>query len=141
MKNKRQVNLLNQFKAIWHIWLNQNIKLFACVVMLSAALFHLNQNEAQGGDFHLIMFTSEDCPACQAWEREIGSVYKKSDYQVDFPLTRVNFSAGAPRWLVINEPLRGTPTFVIIENGQEIGRIKGFTDPEMFWWQLSSFKE
>ena len=141
MKNKRQVNLLNHIKAVWNIWLYQNIRLFACVVLLSAALFHLNQNEAQGGDFRLIMFTSEDCPACQAWEREIGSVYKKSEYQVEFPITRVDFSAGAPSWLVINESLRGTPTFVIMKNGQEIGRITGFTDPEMFWWQLSSFKE
>ena len=135
------MNLLNHIKAVWNIWLYQNIRLFACVVLLSAALFHLNQNEAQGGDFRLIMFTSEDCPACQAWEREIGSVYKKSEYQVEFPITRVDFSAGAPSWLVINESLRGTPTFVIMKNGQEIGRITGFTGPEMFWWQLSSFKE
>ena len=29
-----------------------------------------------------------------------------------------------------------TPTFIFIENNKEKGRIIGYTNPEMFWWQV-----
>ena len=116
-------------------------KCFAIIILLALGLSCYGQQEALASNLRLVMFTSKDCPVCQAWEREIGSIYKKSQYQVTLPLTRLNFSTPRPDWLSIKEPISGTPTFVIIENGYEVGRILGFTDPEMFWWQLSSFTE
>ena len=29
-----------------------------------------------------------------------------------------------------------TPTFIFIKNDNEAGRIEGYTNPEMFWWQV-----
>ena len=29
-----------------------------------------------------------------------------------------------------------TPTFIFIKNDNEVGRIEGYTNPEMFWWQV-----
>ena len=116
-------------------------KCFAIIILLAVGLSCYGQNEALASNLRLVMFTSKDCPVCQARERKIGSIYKKSHYQVTLPLTRLNFSTPRPDWLSIQKPISGTPTFVIIKNGHEIGRILGFTDPEMFWWQLSSFTE
>lgn len=119
----------------------QKLKYFVFIIMLSAVLSNFNQTESVASDLRLVMFTSKDCPVCQAWEREIGSVYQKSNYQVALPLTRVNFSAGTSDRMSLQEPISGTPTFIILENGEEVGRILGFTDKEMFWWELSSFLE
>ena len=33
----------------------------------------------------------------------------------------------------------GTPTFIVRESGKEIGRIRGYTDADMFYWQLSAY--
>ena len=29
-----------------------------------------------------------------------------------------------------------TPTFIFIKDDNEKGRIEGYTNPEMFWWQV-----
>ena len=33
----------------------------------------------------------------------------------------------------------GTPTFLIVENNTEIGRIEGYQSKEMFFWALSEY--
>ena len=38
----------------------------------------------------LVMVTSDHCPFCQAWERDIGVLYEKSPYAPSLPLTRVD---------------------------------------------------
>ena len=119
----------------------QKLKYFAFIILLSVGLSNFKQNGSVASDLRLVMFTSKDCPVCQAWEREIGSIYKKSHYQVALPLTRVNFSTGKSDRMSLQEPISGTPTFVILENWEEVGRILGFNGREIFWWNLSSFLE
>ena len=34
-----------------------------------------------------------------------------------------------------------TPTFVFYKNNIEIGRISGYSNPEMFWWQIDEIIE
>ena len=34
-----------------------------------------------------------------------------------------------------------TPTFVMYKNNVEIGRISGYSNPEMFWWQVDEIIE
>ena len=131
--------MLKQVEARMNSYFFQKSKYFAFIILLSAGLSNFKQTGSIASDLRLVMFTSKDCPVCQAWEREVGSVYKKSHYQVALPLTRVNFSAGISDLMSLQEPIIGTPTFVILRNGEEEGRILGFNDTEIFWWELSSF--
>jgi len=85
----------------------------------------------------LIMVTSDHCPFCQAWERDVGVVYAKSPYAPDLPLTRVEIGAPMPSDIVINAPVLGTPTFIVLQDGREIDRQRGYDGAEMFWWWLS----
>ena len=85
----------------------------------------------------LVMVTSDHCPFCQAWERDIGVVYEKSPYMPSLPLTRVDIGSAMPEGVTLQSPVRGTPTFLIIHNGQEIDRQSGYDNAEMFWWWLS----
>ena len=87
----------------------------------------------------LVMVTSDYCPFCQAWERDVGAVYDKSPYAPSLPLTRVEMGASMPAGVVLAAPVRGTPTFLIIRDGQEIDRQRGYDDAEMFWWWLSEY--
>ena len=36
---------------------------------------------------------------------------------------------------------KATPTFVFYKNNVEIGRISGYSNPEMFWWQIDEIIE
>ena len=88
-------------------------------------------------DSRLIMVTSDYCPYCQAWERDIGVIYGKSPYAPRLPLTRVDIGSKMPEDVTFRRPVVGTPTFLIILNGQEIDRQRGYIGAEMFWWWLS----
>ena len=87
----------------------------------------------------LVMVTSDYCPFCQAWERDIGVLYEKSPYAPSLPLTRVDIGSAMPEGVTLQSPVLGTPTFLIIQNGQEIDRQRGYDNAEMFWWWLSDY--
>lgn len=83
------------------------------------------------------MVTSDYCPFCKAWENDVGTVYDKSPYAQTLPLTRINIGKPIPEGVVLQEPVVGTPTFLIIHDSREIDRQHGYDDEEMFWWWLS----
>ena len=90
-------------------------------------------------DSRLIMVTSDNCPYCYAWELDVGEVYDKSPYAPSLPLTRIDIGSKMPKDVTFQKPVVGTPTFLVIHNGQEIGRQSGYIDAEMFWWWLSEY--
>ena len=102
-----------------------------------AALFFIVITHNAAAAARLIMVTSEHCPYCQAWERDVGVVYDKSPYAAKLPLSRVGIGSEMPENVAIKKPIVGTPTFLIILNGQEIDRQRGYVDAEMFFWWLS----
>ena len=102
------------------------------IVLMLAALPHI-----ASADTKLVMVTSDYCPFCQAWERDVGAVYDKSPYAPSLPLTRVDMGSAMPEGVTLQTPIVGTPTFLIIRDGQEIDRQRGYDDVEMFWWWLS----
>jgi len=103
-----------------------------CIALLLAAF----PRWADAGT-SLIMVTSDDCPFCQAWERDVGVVYDKSPYAPALPLTRVDMADAMPEDVVLETPVVGTPTFLVIRDGKEIDRQRGYDGAEMFWWWLS----
>jgi len=102
------------------------------VVLMFLALPHI----AIAGT-SLMMVTSDYCPFCKAWEHDVGIVYDKSPYAQILPLTRINIGSPIPKRVVLQKPVVGTPTFLIIRDGREIDRQHGYDDEEMFWWWLS----
>ena len=109
------------------------IKAFALSLTFAALL------QTATADSRLIMVTSDYCPSCKAWEFDVGKVYDKSPYATTLPLTRVEIGSKMPRGVTFQKPVVGTPTFLIIHYGQEIGRQTGYFDAEMFWWWLSEY--
>mgnify|MGYP002621615647 CR=1 FL=1 len=101
------------------------------------ALFFIAITHNAAAATRLIMVTSEHCPYCQAWERDVGVVYDKSPYAAKLPLSRVGIRSEMPTNVAIKKPIVGTPTFLIILNGQEVDRQRGYVDAEMFFWWLS----
>ena len=87
----------------------------------------------------LLMITSVSCPWCEAFDEEVGSGYALTDEGALFPLQRVDYYQAMPSGLQHITPATVTPTFVIIQNGFEIGRIVGYPGAELFWWRISEF--
>jgi thioredoxin-related protein len=86
----------------------------------------------------LLMFEREGCVWCQRWDREIGSIYHKTAEAKLLPLRRINTESQAARDITLASPVRYTPTFVVVDNGREIGRITGYVSDDAFWGLLAA---
>ncbi len=84
----------------------------------------------------LVVVGSARCPYCLAWEREIGHSYAKSGEARQAPLRRINIEDGRPSDLAELEVVHVTPTFILVQDGHEIGRIQGYTGAQSFWPRL-----
>lgn len=84
----------------------------------------------------LVMFEHVGCPWCQMWHREIGPIYPKTDEGKQAPLRRITLAPAMKLDFVLREPVVATPTFVLVENGKEVGRLTGYRDDESFWGLL-----
>ena len=80
-----------------------------------------------------IMFTSPACTWCDLWEQEVGIIYEKTDEGRSLPLRRVDIHDERPTDLEKLRTVMFTPTFVLLNNGNEIGRITGYSGEDHFW--------
>jgi len=103
----------------------------ACAVLLSAATAASTARAAE-----LVFFGSARCPSCQAWEREIGRAYPKTEEARQAPLRRVAIQARRPSDLAQIEDVHVSPAFILAGNGREVGRITGYSGNEFFWPEL-----
>jgi len=87
----------------------------------------------------LIMVTASNCPWCEAFEDEVGTGYPKTAEAKILPLRRHDIYDSTPPDMAGLVPATMTPTFIIIRDGAEVGRIIGYPGAELFWWRLSEF--
>ena len=84
----------------------------------------------------LVMYTRNGCPFCLRFEREVAPVYAKTPEGKAAPLRRIDLPAGGVRGEGLREPVIATPTFVLVDDGREVGRITGYLNDDMFWGLL-----
>ena len=84
----------------------------------------------------LVMYTRNGCPFCLRFEREVAPVYAKTPEGKAAPLRRIDLPAGGLRGEGLREPVIATPTFVLVDDGREVGRITGYLNDDMFWGLL-----
>ena len=116
-------------------WLRRFGCFAASVAMLAMALLLPDGREAVAAEsaVRLLMFEAPGCPHCKRWHAEIGTIYGKSREGVFAPLDRLPI-ADASRLSIAD--VRYSPTFVVVKNGAEIGRVIGYSGPDFFWPQL-----
>ncbi|MCS6922270.1 MAG: hypothetical protein NZM07_10225, partial [Elioraea sp.] len=90
-------------------------------------------SRAEGGAV-LVMLERHDCPYCRRWLREVGPAWQASDLGRRAPLRRVDIGRGPlPPDLAFLRAAVFTPTFVLVKDGREIGRIVGYQGEALFW--------
>lgn len=85
----------------------------------------------------LIMFERKGCVYCARWMADVGPVYPLTDIGKRAPLCRIDLAEERPPE-TLAAPVRFTPTFVLMQNGREVGRIVGYVDDAMFWGRLAA---
>lgn len=110
------------------------VKFFSLAALFGAMLIALSP--ASVGAAELVMFEQVGCAWCEAFDREIAPVYAKTDEGARAPLRRVDVTQAVPPDLTFIEVERLTPLFVLVDNGHEIGRIRGYPGEDHFWGLL-----
>lgn len=87
------------------------------------------------GAADLVMVAREGCLYCAQWDREIAPIYAKTEQGDRAPLRRVDKHDLPDDVTFASRPVF-TPTFVLVEDGQELGRIEGYAGDEFFWFIL-----
>jgi hypothetical protein len=83
----------------------------------------------------LVMVERAGCAWCARWNAEIAPIYPKTPEGAQAPLRRHDLGAGQPPQAAT--PTRFTPTFLLLRDGREVGRITGYVDQAMFWGLLA----
>lgn len=87
----------------------------------------------------LLMFEEDGCIWCARWDAEVGPSYSSSREGEAAPLRRFDLRRDPlPDNLELSQRVRYTPTFVLVENDREIGRIIGYPGKTLFWDQLET---
>jgi len=110
------------------------LEFFSRLALVGATFIALSASSARAAE--LVMFEQAGCAWCEAFDRDIGSIYGKTDDGLRAPLRRVDITRALPADLAFIEVERLTPLFVLVDKGREIGRIRGYGGREMFWTQL-----
>ena len=111
-------------------------KLFVLIIFLYCLFLLTIQSVNAKENSLMLMITDKNCLYCIIWEKQIGKIYPKTDIAKKFPLQRIEVKNFINYKKYDLKKTNITPTFILIKNANEEGRIEGYTNPEMFWWQV-----
>jgi len=87
-------------------------------------------------DTYLLMAEEDGCFWCAKWTKEIAHIYPKTAEGKAAPLTRYDLHNETPD-VEFTRSVHFTPTFILINEGKEVGRIEGYPGEDFFWGLLS----
>ena len=111
-------------------------KLFKTLIILSIYFIASLSSTYAKDNSLMLMITDKTCLYCIIWEKQIGKIYPKTEVSKRFPLSRIEVQDFVSYKKYNLKKTDITPTFIFIKNSKEEGRIEGYTNPEMFWWQV-----
>lgn len=83
----------------------------------------------------LVMVEQHGCHWCAQWNAEIAPIYPKTNEGARAPLRRVQIR-DLPEDIEFTSRPVFTPTFVLVHEGRELGRLEGYAGDEFFWFTL-----
>lgn len=84
-------------------------------------------------DLRLVMVEQPGCAYCAAWDDQIGPAYPNTREGQFAPLMRADLHMGPPNGVTYSRRVSFTPTFILVEDGQEIARMEGYVGEDFFW--------
>lgn len=107
----------------------RRIVLACALILIGAATVAAKPHASR----ELVMVELPGCHWCQRWSEEVGVVFHKTPEGRAAPLRRV--MKGSPELATLNLQRAAiyTPTFLLMLNGEEVGRIEGYPGEDFFW--------
>ena len=103
------------------------LRLIAMFTALAVSVSALAVSAAE-----LVMIDARGCVYCERWTSEIGHIYPKTAEGRFAPLRRINIRE-IPQELQLASRPAFTPTFILVEDNVELGRLEGYPGEDFFW--------
>jgi len=116
---------------------SMRVALAGLVALSAAALFAAPAR----AEMQLLMFEEPGCVWCARWNADVGGEYPITPEGQAAPLVRLQLRDPLPADLTLTSRPRYTPTFVVVRDGAEIGRIEGYPGEDFFWGLLGRILE
>jgi hypothetical protein len=104
---------------------------------LTIIFLHMTTFWAAPAELELLMFEQPGCVYCAKWSEDVGPEYPLTDEGVAAPLRRLQLRDPLPQGLTLVSHPVFTPTFVLVLDGVETGRIEGYPGEDFFWQLLA----
>jgi hypothetical protein len=87
---------------------------------------------AQSG-LQLHVYERAGCPWCLRWDKEVAEIYPRTETGRRVPFRRIKLDGDKALIPKLADPVRFTPTFVLMNADREVSRITGYMDEATFW--------
>jgi hypothetical protein len=111
----------------------------ALMALLALVAIAANAGGARAAE--LLMFDDPNCGWCRRWHAEIGPGYPHSQEGQRAPLRRVHIRDQEMAGVSLADRVNATPTFVVVDEGVEVGRIVGYPGSHFFYPMLDEILE
>jgi len=95
---------------------------------------------AAATDWSLVMVEQAGCTYCARWHADVAPEYPLTPEGRFAPLRAVNLR-DLPDDVTFDSRPVYTPTFVLVRDGEEVGRIEGYPGEDFFWGLLGHLLE
>lgn len=85
----------------------------------------------------IVVMEAPGCIYCTLFRRDVLPSYAASQQAKDVPIRFVDVNEEAADALGLDSPIDIVPTFVVLRNNHEVGRIPGYVGPENFFHSIN----
>ncbi len=124
-------------------WRDQGLK-FAVVVCVLATLatqphagLDLDATAPTHSRLQLVVMEAPGCIYCGLFRRDVLPSYQASARAKDVPVRFLDINDLEKANLELDSSVQIVPTFVLIQNNKEVGRIPGYVGPETFFHSIN----
>lgn len=118
---------------------NGRVNKLISIMSLVSALTWLGNGAVAAAE--LLVVEQDFCPYCVKFDREIAQAYPKTEEGERAPLHRIDLHEEWPAEYATIKKANVTPTFILVEDGQEIDRLVGYPGDEYFWFLINEMLE
>lgn len=98
----------------------------ALTLPLSQAARDLSSNPPSAPSAELIVIEVDGCIYCRVFRRDILPAWLASPHSRNVPIRFVDYNGPGASGLPVSGPVKIVPTFIMIKDDREIGRIPGY---------------
>ena len=109
-------------------------------ILLAFALIGaaISTKAAPADELVLLMVEEHGCFYCAKWNEEISPEYPITPEGLAAPLQRIEIQDQPFEGLEIERRVIFTPTFILLKDNKEVGRLEGYIGEDFFWGLLQN---